>query len=430
MNDDAPPASERKEGVAINRSSRFKGNVARIAAASVVSQGILFSATAVLTRLCTEDQFGAFAVFSGLLAIVAGLFTLKYDLAIVLPKENQQARELTAATMLLSIALSGLFLASMLTYGAVAGHTPGWQYLLLPLGAVLAAGVTCGQQWAARAADYAWFSRSQVLSAVVNVGTAILLCHSFTGWLPGLLWGFLAGQASALIYLVVSFRPTLEAVGVRRAIAAAIDYKRFPLYVLPSMLLLTLTTSIQPWLLEKMFSLGEVGQYAIANRVLLAPSALIGAAVSEAFRAELVVRLHRGESVTRFFSQVISSMTTLALLAFIGLAIVGEPLFTLVFGERYGPSGHLVRFLAAGALAQFVVQPLHFVFIATGRVQTGLFVQIVSATIPTLFLIAGARTQSMENALLLYSFSALALACGTVVLAYRVCSSSEERSSP
>ena len=58
----------------------------RIATGAIASQAIVIGATPLLTRLYEPEDFGALAVFTALYAIVAGVFTLKYELSIILPR--------------------------------------------------------------------------------------------------------------------------------------------------------------------------------------------------------------------------------------------------------------------------------------------------------------------------------------------------------
>jgi hypothetical protein len=74
--------------------SSFKANVARIASTGVASQVPRFAATPSVTQLRGPGQFGRYAVFSGRLSILAGLFTLKYDVATILPKDRDSSIDL------------------------------------------------------------------------------------------------------------------------------------------------------------------------------------------------------------------------------------------------------------------------------------------------------------------------------------------------
>lgn len=402
----------------------------RIATGTIASQAIVIGATPLLTRLYEPEDFGALAVFTALYAIVVGVFTLKYDLSIILPREDDKARDLTALTVLVSLAFS-LSLLMLLAAGRVLlGFPSNWTLLLLPLAAVVGAAYTCAQQWSARASDYHRFARSQVLNSIVNVGTGLLLAVVAAELFGSLVIAFVAGLVGALTYLSLGFalgdRRGDVRTRIRGLVDAALEYKRFPQFVLPSMLMATLGLSAQPFVLQAMFSLREVGYYAIASRLLMVPSVLVGGAVAEAFRAEFVDRHRRGIEVTSFFRHTLRKLALFALPVFVAIFLVAPPLFSLLFGANYHDSGVLSRYLCIGILAQFVAQPFHYVFVATGYVRLGLLAQTAVSAVPLIGLVAGGLSGRMEHALLLWSMLTFGLAALLIWLAYR-CSKDSDR---
>lgn len=406
--------------------SRFRQNIVRIATGTVASQAIVIGATPLLTRLYGPEDFGALAVFTALHAIVTVSFTLKYDLSIILPKDHDTAVRLTALTVSVSLLFSSALLAALLIGHFGFGVPAHAHYLLLPLSAVLGATYTCAQQWGARANDYRHFARSQVLNAATSVSTALLLAVIATGLIGGLVAGFVAGLAAGLIYLWHGRRAARgeqprPAIAIATLIDSAREYRRFPMYVLPSTFLAVLGQSAQPFLLQAMFSLREVGYYAIASRFLLVPGALIGGAVAEAFRPEFVDRLQRGLAVTPFLRNTLRKLALFALPVFGIFFLVAPSLFGLVFGSTYVESGVLSRYLCLGVFAQFISQPFGYVFVATGHVRLGLLTQIVMTTLPLAGLTVGGLTRNLEHALLLSSLLTVASCAAMVGLAYRCC---------
>lgn len=379
-----------------------------------------------LTRLYGPEEFGALAVFTALHAIVIGLFTLKYDLSIILPCDREKAFELTVLTVAISLLFS-LVLLVVLSVSYIGLGVPSHEYyLLLPLSAVLGAAYTCAQQWGARAGDYRRYARSQVVSSLVNVGTGVVLAVVAAGLFGSLIAGFVAGLAAGLIYLAVRFpwteyEESLRAIRLDMLARAAREYKRFPLFVLPSSFMATLGLSALPFLLQALFTLREVGYYAIASRFLFVPSTLLGGAVAEAFRPEFVDRLKRGVEVTSFFRRTLSKLALFALPVFAIFFLIAPPVFAFVLGEAYRESGVLSRYLCVGVLAQFILQPFGYVFVATGHVRLGLYVQTAVTALPLIGIVLGGLGGRVEHALLLYSMLTLVSSAIMIWLAYRCC---------
>jgi len=417
----------------IQPESRFRRNVVRIATGAIVSQAIVIGATPLLTRLYKPEDFGALAVFTALHAITAGLFTLKYDLSVILPRENAKALDLAALTVSISLLFSFSLLAILGGSRFLFGIPADWYYFLLPLSAILGAAYTCAQQWGARKSDYRRYAQSQVVNSIASVSAGLLLATLAAGLIGNLVLGYVIGIASGLVYISLGFVRARPSDGwdcspsLAKLIHAAKEYKHFPLFVLPSTLIATLSLSAQPFLLQAMFSLREVGYYAIASRFLLVPAALIGGAVNEAFRAEFVDKLRRRIEVTGFFRRTLGKLLLFALPVFGTFFLIAPPLFSIVLGTQYTNSGMLSRYLCLGVLAQFISQPFAYVFVATGNVKRGLLVQTAVTTLPLMGIVLGGFSGRIEQALALASVLTAAVSAIMIALAFRCCTESDRR---
>ncbi len=108
----------------------------KLASGTSVAQLLVIAASPILTRLYSPEDFGALAAFtavSGILIIVAAG---RYDMAIMLPDEDDEAIRVAGVGIALSIGTASLTLLGsaitlVVTGGAgVAGW--GWWTLLLP----------------------------------------------------------------------------------------------------------------------------------------------------------------------------------------------------------------------------------------------------------------------------------------------------------
>lgn len=411
------------------RGSRFRSNIVRIATGTMASQVVVIGSTPLLTRLFGPEAFGVLAVFTALNTVLAGLFTLKYDLSIILPADHEEAVRLTGLTMSASTLFAALLLIGLGFGRWVLGPDVQPYYFLLPLSLMLTAAYTCVQQWAARANDYRRFSRSQIVGAVTNVSVSFAIGWAMQAPVYGLAVGWVAGLIASFVYAQAgqwdgSAAARLDA---RQLWIVAREHRRFPYFVLPSTLVQTLGSSAQPFILQALFSLRDVGHYAIANRFMLVPSTLIGSAIAEAFRAEFVDRTKRGEDVSRFFRATLSRMALMGLPVFVLLLITAPVLFELAFGPDYREAGTLARYLCAGVFAQFVAQPFAYIFVATGQVRRGLAIQIATTALPLLGIVWGGLQQDVVLAFGLASGASFILSGVLVAMAYRACRSWEAR---
>ena len=71
-------------------------------------QIILFLSSPILTRLIEPKAFGTYGVYISIISIVSVVISGRYELAIMIPKENKTANFIIILSLLISIILSVL----------------------------------------------------------------------------------------------------------------------------------------------------------------------------------------------------------------------------------------------------------------------------------------------------------------------------------
>jgi O-antigen/teichoic acid export membrane protein len=408
----------------------MRRNISRLASGAIVSQILLIASTPLLTRLYNPESFGVMAAFTAAYAIVIPITTLKYDAAVILPKATSSAISLTA--LVIFIASSIVLLVSGLLWVAIRIsllHDLHLANLWLPLALWLGAMYTLVQQWSARQNDYKHFARSQVIGSFSNVGTSLSLGLFFGGQPHHLVLGFVCGMAASLVYMLLSRTNKIQdkvRVNMHRLLRRAKVYRQFPVLVLPSTLLMTIGQNSIPLVLSIYYAIGDVGQFAIANRLLLVPVALIGGALAESFRSEFVRRQRERLDATSLFNKTLKTLAFLALPMFSVLFVAAPWLFSIIFGSDYEEAGHVSRAIVMGVAAQFIALPFACVYVALRQTAIGLRVHIVATVVPLVLLWVAAELQlSMVFALGIYSAGAAICMAMLLIIAQRLCHASD-----
>ena len=84
-------------------------NIATLVTGTAISQAVLFFATPFLTRLYTPEEFGVFALYVSIVMIISTISSWKYELAIMLPKEEEDAEALLFLSSLICFLTSASF---------------------------------------------------------------------------------------------------------------------------------------------------------------------------------------------------------------------------------------------------------------------------------------------------------------------------------
>ena len=94
--------------------SSFSRNVATLASGTIIAQAIPVAISPILTRLYTPDDFGILALLMSIVAVFSSVVTAKYDLALLLPKKDDEALKVLMLIIIIVLCVS---FASLLVIG-------------------------------------------------------------------------------------------------------------------------------------------------------------------------------------------------------------------------------------------------------------------------------------------------------------------------
>lgn len=349
------------------------------ALAQVVSIGMMF----LLPRLFTPGQFGVFSVFSGLVVAIGIVAAARYEFAIGLPASQREG----AALFTLCVGMAGLVAATCLV-----------AFRLLPSSSGLLAkfsGVHAWRDWAAigiacmawynaagylalRSGSFAAVGKSKVVIAVVTAAgqlMSVAVVDRAEGWL---IVPFVAGQAcGVLVILYALWDEQIWNLRLADISAVARRFVRFPMMIAPGSLLDGIAVFLPVALLTAMFSPRDAGIYALAERALRVPITFVGSSVLQVLYKKLADL--RGDPATgrRFLLRTWLVLGSVGLLPCIVIAMYGDTLFSLVFGDRWQESGKVARILVISMFFLFVSYPASNILVVHERARSFLLWQVV-----------------------------------------------------
>jgi O-antigen/teichoic acid export membrane protein len=320
-----------------------------------------------LTRIYSPDDYGVLAVYSALVAVIAPMLTLRYVLAVPLPRSDRMAANLMVLSGLLMLIMAALIALLFWAFGDI---VLGWMSMdvlapwwwLVILGAIAVAVYEGLSLWATRRRSYKAISQTKVVQSVMGVLVKIGL--GLAGLKPfGLLFGHLVEQSGGISSFTLRFRKDFQG-NVHRVsrdamLLLARYYRGFPAFRLPSQFLLAFSTQAPAMFAAALFGAGATGQLGLALMALAIPGNLIGQSVGQAFYGE-IARLPKGSEV-RIKVLAYSVQKKLFLVGLpltLALMLLGEPLFHMAFGERWTEAGMYASILAPFVLLQLTSAPL------------------------------------------------------------------------
>jgi len=387
-----------------------------------LAQLIPLAVSPLLTRLYTPQDFGVFALFASLVAVLAVLGSARYELAVMLPKDDADALALVALAMAIVMATSAVVLAVVLA-AVLLFHTDlarwfdnpavGPWLFLLPLSMLLSGLVNTLTVWANRSSTYRQISISRVLQSASAAAVAVAL-----GWglSPrnevgvGLVLGAVVGQALAAAALAWPFwrrwGTRLRDVKWGPMLAQALRFREFPAINMPHALLDALQGSGVVALIAALFGPSLLGFHALAQRVVRTPMATLGSAVAQVFQKRAADTLHAGGNTRRLVDAVLRRLGMVAV-AVLPLLWFAPELFAFVFGAAWREAGVYAQLLTPWLLLNFMLSPLSQLPLLLGRQARALAYGVAYQLAMVLPLaVAWLMTLSLRQALLLQSVAA------------------------
>ena len=90
----------------IKSQSEFYHNVLTLMTGSTLSQSIPIAISPILTRIYTPEEFGVYAIFLAIVTIFGTIISGRYELAIMLPKKDEDAINIFALGLVITICLT------------------------------------------------------------------------------------------------------------------------------------------------------------------------------------------------------------------------------------------------------------------------------------------------------------------------------------
>ena len=353
---------------------------------TAISQVVVMAVSTITARLFTPEAFGQFAVFGSLTAIATTIASMRLDMTIMLPEDDDEARRIARVATYSNLAVAGLFtLAALLLRDLVIAQygDPELASWLVMGGFTVffVAQATMMQFWFNRKTDYRTISLNRVQQSIGSAGGQLGFGLLGLRTLPGLIFGTLIGQAFAFVNLRLRakslFRPLPE--GTTSGMELVRRYKKMPLLNMPTALVDSLRTNGITLLIGTV-ALGAVGQFNLAWRILQVPIGLINSAISQVFFQKLA-RVRPGEMLPLVRATILRSLL-ITLVPFGLIYLVSPWMFTLVFGPQWDMAGEFARALTPWLAMQLVTSPISTVFVVTDNQQWMLGFSIVFCAAP------------------------------------------------
>lgn len=359
----------------------FTRNVILVMSGTSIAQAIGIAISPVLSRLFSPSDFGVFGIYLASCSILAVFATGRYDLSIIEPKYESDAKILVVVSLIIAALFSSLVLIIVIVFhsfilGLLNNPQIGRFLYLIPVSVFILTCYNVTMIWLNRKKHYREMSRNRIVnsSSVATISLGFGAANITTG---GLIFGYLSGQVIAILSILKKmlaenfvFRKTRSVVLMRR-------YSRYPKYLLPSTLAGELSSNGIILIITSFFNAAMGGFFTFTNRVTALPISLVGNAIGEVYRQKAAEEYNISGNCKRLFLGTLIQLLIIALVPFSILFFFGEPLFAFVFGKEWIIAGQIARCFSFLIFFQLISTPLSYTIVFNNSQKLDLMLQLL-----------------------------------------------------
>ena len=383
-------------------------SIVKLMLANAGGQAVWLAATPIITRLYSPSNFGILASFLTLLTLINAISSLRYELAIVVPEQDDEAISLVWLSGLFVFVTASLTLVVTTIFSEDIScwvKTPLLEsYLwILPAGVFFLGLYQIGNFWAIRLKQFDVLAKTKFWQSVFGVFINFL---SFPFGAGGLILGQIVNQSSGFPFLFKKsphvFTNWKQRVLKLRKIFW--KYYQFGLYSSPAGLLNVAGSQIPNLLFLYYYGTNELGQLAFSQKLTVVPASMIAASIGKVFLSHAAEK-NRDNKLLLTVQKTCFRLFVIGILYALIIATTLVPCIGVIFGAPWAECSYIILYLMPLLIIEFTVAPISGSFVASEKMLMALVAQGVLCCFRLIPLILFLPNATFAEGVLLYSTS-------------------------
>jgi len=380
---------------------------------TTAAQAIPILISPILTRLYKPEEFGSFALYMAIASVLSVVVSGRYELAVILPENDEEAINVVALSIILSFIISGTIFIAILLFRKIMPRMVGNEEAVsmiyfIPLTILLTGIFNTFYYWSTRKLQYKRLVISKVSqtasTGLVNIAMGLKRFGS-----SGLIFGYIFGQFITTGFLGSQMwkteRKAVQFISKNNIVKQLYRYKKFPLYSIPADFINVMSNQLPIYILNLYFGGVIVGFYALTQRVLAAPISLISASVLDVFRQRASSDYAIHGNCRSIFLKTLAGLTAISVLPFGAFFFTAPTLFSWIFGENWLVAGEYARIMSVMFFFRFISSPLSFVIYIAEKQQYDLIWQFTLLVSTAASMYAGVYYNDVKVSLICFSWA-------------------------
>jgi lipopolysaccharide exporter len=344
---------------------------------TVLAQLISILLQPVLRRFFSPETFGTYSVYLSIVGIITVFSSLRYDDAIVLPKNDKESANVLFLSLISNFIISVLLFLIILILGKkiiiflnIPSSFPISILYLIPFSVFLYNTYLSFNYWLIRKKTYYSVSLNKLIrrgsEAVAQISFALLKNPK------GLIFSDIIGQSANVVTSIFQgfkYGLSFKFISIRKLKYVLKKYSDFPKYNLIPALMSTCSYLLPPIFINKYFSSESAGYFDLAKLMLSVPMAFVTASFSSVLLQKVAEKYNRRESFLKELKPVLFIVGIVSTVEILTVLFFGEGLFELLGGKAWTFSGKISKIMVWSFAFNFIVSTFTAIFVSMRKIK-------------------------------------------------------------
>lgn len=348
-------------------------NFVTIIRGTVVGQGIGFLVLPLLTRLYDPEAFAHFQLYQSATLVLVVFVSLRFEVAILRASDGRELHATLAlcilSTLATAVLLTLVWIAVLVGWPAIYALFPVPPWVLGPT--ILVIGLF---QFLGFLVTREQLYKSSATSKVFQAGTYAITASALGAFraMLGLIIADAVARLIGSLYLLGTLRGRglrgVNQISLSDLKATAYKFREFPLITVLGGIINSVGIVVTPVMIYAKFSPEVSGQFALVDRAISLPLAMLIGAISQLYMSNFANAVRSNPiEVRKQFHSLLRLLLLIGALPAVVAFFLAPPFFTLVFGEEWQLAGRLAQIMIPAYLILFVYGGVNMTLMLLGR---------------------------------------------------------------
>ena len=390
--------------------SEFNQNVLTLMTGTAISQAIPIAISPILTRMYTPEDFGILAIFMAIVGIFGAIMSGRYEMAIMLPKKDEDAINILALGCIIIVGITLLSLIFIFLFHESIvlwlnnEEIEIWLYFI-PITLFFTGFFNILTYFNNRQKRYKEISNAMIYKSIVLAAFQLSI-----GFIKSGATGLVSGQIistvfsnTTLLKIILKDKILLSKIRWTKIFALAKKYRDFPKFQLPHAFIGGLSLSAPIYVLSSSFGLNVVGLYSLSTKIIFMPLMIIASASAKVFNQQITNIYHQQGDSYQFTINVLKSLFKKIIAPFLIVVIFSPTIFEFVFGLPWREAGIYTQILSPWILLNVLVSTVSFIPSLVNKQKKAFFLSIIHLVLIICTLLIGAYFENIYKALVFFT---------------------------